>query len=121
MEPKSVPKPVYVAARRPEKDDSVFGEVLSALGLDDNFYNGGVKSAHQQEPAKMIPDLGLTGKGSKAQAVWNDGTIATGLSDDKTPAQAVGEIKKHIKHMTSSLSSVFSDQTESPLKPVDYH
>ncbi len=119
MEPKSVPKPVYVAARKPEKDDSVFGEVLSALGLDDNFYNSGVKST--EEPAKMIPDVGLTGKGSKAQAVWNDGTIATGLSDDKTPAQTASDIKKHIKHMTSSLSSVFSDNVASPLKPVDYH
>ncbi len=118
MEPKTVPQPVYVA-KKPQHDDGVFGQILGALGLGDKFYDSGVKKP--EEPAKMVPDVGLTGKGSKAQAVWNDGTVATGLSDDKTPGEAVQDIKKHIKHLTSSLSGVFSDNKAEAPRKVDYH
>jgi len=78
--PASVPKAVYSVKKAPKSHSQGFmGEVLSALGLGDSYYNSGVK--HQGKIPKMVPDRGFA-KGPKYSAVWNDGTVAPELSDE---------------------------------------
>lgn len=114
MPPKKVPQPIFVSAEQ-RQDTSLFGQFLGDLGLDDHFYGSGVTS--QQEPARMIPDVGLS-KGLERNAVWNDGTIAEGLSDDRTPGEEAMRLRKHI---STSFSRIFADNKASSPAPVRYH
>jgi len=100
----AVPKPVYSLAKRKvaqSKGDSFFGELLKDLGLQDDYDNSGVKQVRQ--PAQMVPDVGIDSKGK--QAVWNDGTVALGLSDDKPPREAAKVLRRGVFSAASNVAA----------------
>mmetsp|Transcript_45400 Transcript_45400/g.103385 ORF Transcript_45400/g.103385 Transcript_45400/m.103385 type:complete len:170 (+) Transcript_45400:3-512(+) len=89
------------------------GSVLSFLGLGDNDYSSGVRSA--PAPAKMNPDVGFMARGIKGAAVYNDGTTMYGLSDQR------GLAAPSLPVQSLRLGSIFSDAAVKAPKPVRYH
>lgn len=94
-EPDRVPEPVFEAAKPRSSSGSWLGSLMDELGLGDSFTH---QTGTARAPPKMIPDVGLDGKGDSSQAVWNDGTVAEGLSDDMPRAEA----EKDISHKVSA-------------------
>jgi hypothetical protein len=71
--PPVMPAPVYTPTK---SQGGLFSGLAKMLGLTDTYYAGG--NGSPQVP-KMVPDKGLTQRGSKA--VYNDGTVADLFSD----------------------------------------
>lgn len=136
-EPASVPRPVFAIPSRAKhgKGSSgggggFFGSLMADLGLGDTFTK---QSSTARAPPKMVPDVGLDGKGDTSGAMWNDGTVAEGLSDVRGGrAAAVRDIKGNVQaaasrvkaaaaKMTQGINSVFSDAKGGPRPRVQYH
>jgi hypothetical protein len=141
-EPASVPRPVYAIPSRGKHGrgssggggDSVnggfFGSLMADLGLGDTFTK---QSGTARAPPKMVPDVGLDGRGDKSGAMWNDGTVAEGLSDVRGGrAAAVKDIKGNVEaaasrvkaaadKVTQGINTVFSDAKGGPRPRVQYH
>lgn len=87
------PKAVYVSAKPKKSKPGMLSDVLSFLGLGDNFDKSGV---HTAAIPKMVPDVGFH-KGPKYTAVWNDGTIAPELSDNANAKKFYHDAGKMLK------------------------